>query len=148
MHPERKSKREDDLLNCSIINAVSLVLSSRMWKPTAKSRFSIQMFLHSDKCVQNVFTCICLSVSACEVSLSVCGGLLLLKALSVLPISDMLSHIICGSSFTPLFGSCHQHSPCMSQTRWPSVLLIMTSYLHMETQLKLNSVEMKAYVTM
>ncbi len=54
--------------------------------------YFIQMLLHSEKQVQNMFICVLLSASACEMlSLFVCERLLLLKALSVIPISDMFA---------------------------------------------------------
>ncbi len=50
------------------------------------------MLLHSEKQVQNMFICVLLSASAYEMlSLFVCERLLLLKALSVLLISDMFA---------------------------------------------------------
>lgn len=54
--------------------------------------YFIQMHLQSEKQAQSMFICVLLSASACEMlSLFVGERLLLLKALSVVPISDMFA---------------------------------------------------------
>lgn len=55
-------------------------------------RYFIQMLLHSEKQMQNMFICVLLSATACEMSsLFVCERHLLLKVLSVVPLSDMFA---------------------------------------------------------